>query len=261
MLQERNETHRRSYLSPPPLSRPPTLPVLFSIFRARKPFFRFFSSDHRLSLRNGVFPTVPPLPFSSFSSSSSSSTSLHPLPESDPAATCRQPSREFCKTFHASLAASATFPPSKQRILVWIEFLMEPTPPGAHTLRPRPLAWRVVAPPFSHSRIFSFAREPRDAKASAPVSISSGERDTRATNDVAREKSISRIALPRFELMSRIYSRTEMCVCARDSSSLRRKFYRIFYSFLAFNINCTNARAHPDEIVKRTPRYTRILIR
>lgn len=33
-------------------------------------------------------------------------------------------SREFCKTFHASLAASASFPPTKQRILVWIEFLM-----------------------------------------------------------------------------------------------------------------------------------------
>lgn len=39
-------------------------------------------------------------------------------------------SREFCKTFHASLAASVSFPPTKQRILVWIEFLMEPTPPG-----------------------------------------------------------------------------------------------------------------------------------
>lgn len=39
-------------------------------------------------------------------------------------------SREFCKTFHASLAASVSFLPTKQRILVWIEFLMEPTPPG-----------------------------------------------------------------------------------------------------------------------------------
>lgn len=43
-------------------------------------------------------------------------------------------SREFYKTFHASLTASASFPPTKQRILVWIEFLMDPTPPGPRLL-------------------------------------------------------------------------------------------------------------------------------
>lgn len=42
-------------------------------------------------------------------------------------------SREFYKMFHASLTASASLSPTKQRILVWIEFLMGPTPPG-----PRP---------------------------------------------------------------------------------------------------------------------------
>lgn len=72
------------------------------------------------SLRNGVFRRCSLFQL------------LHPLPKSSPP-DLPATSREFYKTFHASLTTSASFPPTKQRILVWIEFLMEPTPPG-----PRP---------------------------------------------------------------------------------------------------------------------------
>lgn len=87
-------------------------------------------------LRNGRFRRL--LLFLSFSSSHSSPSSAHESLRNLPAT-----SREFYKTFHASLTASASFSQTKQRILVWIEFLMEPTPPG-----PRPIPFN---PPITSS--------------------------------------------------------------------------------------------------------------
>jgi len=46
--------------------------------------------------------------------------------------TCRQRLENSTKRF-TPLLLSASFPPTKQRILVWIEFLMEPTPPGSRS--------------------------------------------------------------------------------------------------------------------------------
>lgn len=104
-------------------------------------------------------PTTVPFPVSPLPSPSLSL--LSPSSSAPPRSYLRHPpatSREFCKTFHASLAASVSYPPTKQRILVWIEFLMEPTPPGS----------RPIHPPF----LVSFVRDAR--RCSTMLDASSG---------------------------------------------------------------------------------------
>lgn len=124
----------RAY-SPPPFS------------RARKPLFRLFSFDclpffcFRRSAGSGVF--LRRCSLTSFIRSRGN--------PSDPPAT----SREFYKTFHASLTASAFFLPTKQRILVWIEFLMEPTPPGPSTQLPPPPPPPLLSSPSRDVRRYS----------------------------------------------------------------------------------------------------------
>lgn len=123
MLQEPNA---------PPSYPPSILPACSSPRSpfARKPLlFRLFSFDC-LPFSVSPFPAERRIP-SSFPPSTPSSA-----PEEQPPPDLPTTSREFYKTFHASLTASTSFSPTKQRILVWIEFLMEPTPPG---LRPHPL--------------------------------------------------------------------------------------------------------------------------
>lgn len=119
----------------------------------------------RRSLRNGVFRCR------------SLSQLLHPLPRSNPP-DLPATSREFYKTFHASLTASASFPPSKQRILVWIEFLMEPTPPGPRpTLFNHPAFRRRFPSPamFGDSRASS-ASCMKTSRRLPPISIPLGAR-------------------------------------------------------------------------------------
>lgn len=126
MLQEPN--------APPCYPLLPSLPfrllILSSTFRAnpfsasfplRLPSFFYFAEWH-----------VPPLLLFSLPLTHL----LHPL--TNPPRKLPATSREFYKTFHASLTASASFSQTKQRILVWIEFLMEPTPPG-----PRPIPFNL----------------------------------------------------------------------------------------------------------------------
>lgn len=124
MLQEPNAPPCYPLLPSPPFACSYSLPPF-----AQTPFpllFLFGCLPFSV-LRNGRFRRC------SFSSLSLPLTHLlHPL--TNPSETSPATSREFYKTFHASLTASASFSQTKQRILVWIEFLMEPTPPG-----PRPI--------------------------------------------------------------------------------------------------------------------------
>lgn len=101
---------------------------------SRKPLFRpFSSSTTSLFLFCGMACSVV-APF--LSSSPSLTHLLHPL--TNPPRKLPATSREFYKTFHASLTASVSFSQTKQRMLVWIEFLMEPTPSG-----PRPIPFNL----------------------------------------------------------------------------------------------------------------------
>lgn len=124
MLQEPNAPPCYPLLPSPPLR----LLILSSTFRAN-PFSASFPLRLPPFFCFAEWQVPPLLLFLSFSSSHSSPSSAHESLRNLPAT-----SREFYKTFHASLTASASFSQTKQRILVWIEFLMEPTPPG-----PRPI--------------------------------------------------------------------------------------------------------------------------
>lgn len=130
MLQEPNA---------PPLLPSPSFTCSYSLPPfTQTPFSASFPLRLRLPfsvLRNGRL-----LLFLSFSFFHSSPSSVHESLRNLPAT-----SREFYKTFHASLTASASFSQTKQRILVWIEFLMEPTPPG-----PRPPYPSIHPSPFLH---------------------------------------------------------------------------------------------------------------
>lgn len=133
MPQEPNARHRELTLRRPP-------PICLHLSRA-KTFSASFPSTTTLflfcrSLRNGVFRYFSlSLTFPSSVPEETSSFVLASLPIPLSSDNLPATSREFYKTFHASLTASVSFPPTKQRILVWIEFLMEPIPSGS---RPTP---------------------------------------------------------------------------------------------------------------------------
>lgn len=102
------------------------------------PTLFLFLSQHSLqsAIFHSFFLTLVTLSQLFFLSLSSSLHALSKRPGKplSPKPSCLVTSREFYKTFHASVAASATFPLTKQRILVWIEFLMAADPSRPATL-------------------------------------------------------------------------------------------------------------------------------
>jgi len=139
MPQEPNARHRRAKPTAPPSPRHDA-----RTFRAlRPPFSASFPPTASPFSRFAVFPTehgaaiplaLPPSPVAFPSSAPEATSPSTPVPFTLPPGNLPATSREFYKTFHASLTASVSFPPTKQRILVWIEFLME-IPSGS---RPTP---------------------------------------------------------------------------------------------------------------------------
>lgn len=159
----KNQTRRRaitpSILPTCSLSPRPTFARFRSFFSTSFPstasLFLF-----RSSLRNGVFRRY------------SLSQLLHPLPRRNSPGPAGNVSRILQNVSRLSYYTSASYPPTKQRILVWIEFLMEPTPPGprSHPLQPSrfPSPLYLVRECSARSRALSANRSERHRRRLLP---------------------------------------------------------------------------------------------
>jgi len=176
----KNQTRATAELNPPPLPRPRVATPRPHLPRAQTPFpplflrlLPFFS--FRRSLRNTAVSRSPSLLRSVSFIRSRGNVPVLPRPVYPPG-NLPATSREFYKTFHASLTASVSFPPTKQRILVWIEFLME-IPSGSRPSRP------------SYRRLVTF-RLPRCSGIFASACDSSGIDDAGGASSSSKRNGV-----------------------------------------------------------------------
>lgn len=163
----KNQTRHRAT----PVDSPHVLCPRLTFARFRSFFSTSFSFDC-LPFSVSLFPAERHIP------------SLLPLttpssaPEEEPPGPAGNVSRILQNVSRLSYYTSASYPPTKQRILVWIEFLMEPTPPGPQSTLFNHPAFRRRFPlsaMFGESRALS-ADCIEASRRLLPISISSGTR-------------------------------------------------------------------------------------